>query len=143
METIITSIIAATSAIVGTIIGATVNYLIEKKEFKEKEREEKRNAYLNFIKSMQDFMNYNSEDEFRNFQEAVNIILLYATSNIANEIYNYYIAIIEQEKNGIITQEKHCEFQNKIINLIRKDINEKSKEIQNVKLISFRPNKIK
>ena len=141
MNTIITAIIAALSAILGAIVGPIVNYIIERLKYKTKETDNRKNIYINFINSMQNFMNFESESGFRQFQKDVNVILLYATSTIAKEVYEYYLKIIKKNENHILTPEEHCFFQNRIINLMRKDIDKNSDNIEEAKLIAFRPTK--
>ena len=96
MNTIITAIIAAMAAILGSIVGPIVNYIIELFKNSTKEKNNREKIYLNFIATMQNYMNSESENGFRQFQREINVILLCASSNVAKEVYEYYLKIVNQ-----------------------------------------------
>lgn len=142
METIVTAIIAAISALLGTVIGVVVNYFIEKNKTNYEINAERRNIYMEFINSMQYFMNNNSNDGFIEFQKSVNKILLYASSNVAYIVNEYYKEMVDATNNGFMLNAKqHMKFQNAIINQMRKDLDKKAEDIENGFLIAFTPQK--
>lgn len=91
---------------------------------------------------MQNFMNNNnSEEAFTQFQNSINVLMLYASDSVIIAINEYYKTMINQTKNTIITEKEHSDFQTNIINLMRQDINKKSIKLNNIELIAFRPEK--
>lgn len=97
---------------------------------------------MEFIKNMQNFMNNNnSEEAFTQFQNSINVLMLYASDSVIIAINEYYKTMINQTKNAIITEKEHSDFQTNIINLMRQDINKKSIKLNNIELIAFRPEK--
>ena len=142
METIITSIIAAASALIGSITGVTVNYFIEKNKTDNNINAEKKKIYMDFIIAIQKFANNRCRDTFITFQEEINKILLYGSAKVAQLVNKYYNAMVEATNAGSsLTHSQHVEFQNRIINEMRREFDKKSEDLTDFYIIPFPANK--
>lgn len=140
------AIIAGVFTICGFVINSLLNEFVDGRKFKREqkslENQRKQELYMEFIKNMQNFMNNNnSEEAFTQFQNSINVLMLYASDSVIIAINEYYKTMINQTKNAIITEKEHSDFQTNIINLMRQDINKKSIKLNNIELIAFRPEK--
>lgn len=139
------AIIAGVFTICGFVINSLLNEFVDGRKFKRDqkslENKRKQELYIEFIKNMQNFMNNNSEEAFTQFQNSINVLMLYASDSVIIAINEYYKTMINQTKNAIITEKEHSDFQTNIINLMRQDINKKSIKLNNIELIAFRPEK--
>lgn len=140
------AIIAGVFTICGFVINSLLNEFVDGRKFKREqkslENKRKQELYMEFIKNMQNFMNNNnSEEAFTQFQNSINVLMLYASDSVIIAINEYYKTMINQTKNAIITEKEHSDFQTNIINLMRQDINKKSIKLNNIELIAFRPEK--
>ena len=140
------AIIAGVFTICGFVINSLLNEFVDGRKFKRDqkslENKRKQELYMEFIKNMQNFMNNNnSEEAFTQFQNSINVLMLYASDSVIIAINEYYKKMINQTKNAIITEKEHSDFQTNIINLMRQDINKKSIKLNNIELIAFRPEK--
>ena len=140
------AIIAGVFTICGFVINSLLNEFVDGRKFKREqkslENKRKQELYMEFIKNMQNFMNNNnSEEAFTQFQNSINVLMLYASDSVIIAINEYYKTMINQTKNAIITEKEHSDFQTNIINLMRQDINKKSIKFNNIELIAFRPEK--
>lgn len=140
------AIIAGVFTICGFVINSLLNEFVDGRKFKRDqksiENKRKQELYMEFIKNMQNFMNNNnSEEAFTQFQNSINVLMLYASDSVIIAINEYYKTMINQTKNAIITEKEHSDFQTNIINLMRQDINKKSIKLNNIELIAFRPEK--
>ena len=140
------AIIAGVFTICGFVINSLLNEFVDGRKFKRDqkslENKRKQELYMEFIKNMQNFMNNNnSEEAFTQFQNSINVLMLYASDSVIIAINEYYKTMINQTKNAIITEKEHGDFQTNIINLMRQDINNKSIKLNNIELIAFRPEK--
>lgn len=144
-DTLTIAIVAASSAIIGALVPAIFSYLNDRRLSKEKEKEQNRQLkvqkYSLFIDSLQYFMNHIDDiNAFISFQNSINSLLLFADNNTAKITNEYWKKMIKlnAERRGLNAQE-HTEFQTKIFNSIRTDIGVSSEKLENVLLISFRP----
>lgn len=140
-ESIQIALISALSALCGGLIGSiasvVVNWQNISGERKNKQIDLKTESYIEFINSMQDLMNTFNDNNFHRFQEAICKILIIADKETAKNINGYYKALIQSVSTKPLNNEQHNEFQNKIINSIRKDLKISKDEIDDVYLVKY------
>ena len=137
------AIIAGVFTICGFVINSLLNEFVDGRKFSREqktfENKKKQELYVEFIKSMQNFMNNSdSREAFTEFQNSINILMLYASDSVIEAVNKYYKTMVKQSENKIITAKEHSDFQTNIINLMRQDINKKSIELDNIELIALR-----
>ena len=140
------AIIAGVFTICGFVINSLLNEFVDGRKFsreqKSFENKKKQEIYVEFIKSMQNVMNnIDSKEAFIEFQNSINVLMLYASDSVITAVNKYYKTIAKQNENTFITAKEHSDFQTNIINLMRQDINKKSIKLNNIELIAFRPEK--
>lgn len=141
-EAIITGVFTICAFVINSLLNEFVDGRKFKRDQKSLENKRKQELYMEFIKNMQNFMNNNnSEEAFTQFQNSINVLMLYASDSVIIAINEYYKTMINQTENAIITEKEHSDFQTNIINLMRQDINKKSIKLNNIELIAFRPEK--
>ena len=141
-EAIITGVFTICAFVINSLLNEFVDGRKFKRDQKSLENKRKQELYIEFIKNMQNFMNNNnSEEAFTQFQNSINVLMLYASDSVIIAINEYYKTMINQTENAIITEKEHSDFQTNIINLMRQDINKKSIKLNNIELIAFRPEK--
>ena len=150
-KTIYIAMISACSAIFGAFVPLVISYFTKKKELENSIElmnkqynnnqnttniEIKRREYAAFIDALQ--QERNTGNNFADFQNSVNKILLFANDKTASLINNYFIAICNAEiSKQELTEDVHDESQCKIINAMRADLGVSNSYIDNIMLASY------
>ena len=129
-DKILIAIIAASSALLGSLIPIVINYLNSKEqrnfEIKKNLQNKQKEVYLELMLSLQDLINHNKTDnsKFFNLQNSVIKASLYGDIKTAQAFYDYYDAIVKSNLDGIeyLTEDGHHNHQSKILNSIRKSM---------------------
>ena len=151
-DKILIAIISAGSAIIGGLVPAIFSYFTKKKELKsnldilqEQSRisrdstniEIRRCEYSKFIDALQKERNTGSN--FVDFQNSVNKILLFADHKTAVLINAYYTDICygSMGRQTALSNDKHDEYQQKIINSMRYDLGVSCTDIDNILIATY------
>lgn len=137
---ILVALIAIGGAIIGSLITAVSNYLLGKKMESEKRiKEQQKDAYLFFLKSLQTFQNSSNPDsEFVNFQDSVNQICLYGDDTTSLCVKKYFDTIVRAaQTNTPVSGQEHSSHQTDIMNAMRKSLGLKA--FESFSLVSFNP----
>lgn len=138
-DPIIVGVISAAAAIMGSSVGLISQIAEHSHDRKARMIERRINAYLDFIDSMQLFMNRSSSENFTKFQRAANVIMIIAANPVSTEVNAYYMHLVESSNNqNPLNEKEHSQYQNRIINLMRKDVGAASIDLENVRLVAFR-----
>ena len=142
-DKIFIAIIAASSALLGSLIPTVMNYLNSREErnFETKKdlQKKQKEVYLELMLSLQDMINYQTDNsKFFNLQNSVIKASLYADDKTAQTFYDYYDNLVESSQNmQPLTQEDHHRFQSGILNSIRESMGLDS--IEEFKIVGFHP----
>ena len=138
------ALISAVSALGGALIGVVgsiiINYQNLRNERLNRRIDLRVNYYLEFIESMQIFMNDSSANNFNKFQQAINKVILISNAEVAKNINTYYRALIKNVSERNLREAQHNEYQRKIINSIRRDLKSSNKELEDVYLVQYQSN---
>lgn len=138
-EPVFIGIISAAAAILGASVGLVSQVFEHAHESKARMIERRTKAYLDFIDSMQLFMNRSDSERFTDFQRAVNVILIVAAHSVSIEVNSYYMHLVESEnRQNPLIEEEHNQHQQRIINLMRKDVGASKVELSGVHLVAYR-----
>lgn len=143
-EQILIAIIAAGSAIFGSIIPTIFNFWnnAQQRKFEIKKilLEKQKAAYFDLLSALQSIINeQKSEDRFRALQVAGNQVAIYGDKKASQEYLNYYYAMVAQSqgKRKSLTSDEHKQHQTKIMNAMRKGMG--LDEISSFEIIGFHP----
>ncbi|WP_270711592.1 hypothetical protein [Phocaeicola coprophilus] len=116
------ALIALVSALLGSIVTATINYLFQQRSESRKQiREKQKEVYFRYLTALQEFKNSsNNVRLFNEFQNAVNAICLYGDNNTSLAVKDYFEALVKVGNKELTFQS--CDYINhetKIINAMR------------------------
>ncbi len=116
------ALIALVSALLGSIVTATINYLFQQRSESRKQiREKQKEVYFRYLTTLQEFKNSsNNVRLFNEFQNAVNAICLYGDNNTSLAVKDYFEALVKVGNKELTFQS--CDYINhetKIINAMR------------------------
>jgi hypothetical protein len=138
------SIVAATSALLGSLIPTIINYLNNRNQNRfEVQRtllEKQKEVYNDLLFALQYIMNNPTDpNAFREFQKSVNQISIYGDNNTAVSVNNYYreLVSISRNKRVLLTQEEHKTYQEQIVNGMRKHLGLST--FEDFELVAFQP----
>lgn len=138
--TLLTSIIAASSACVGALIPCLFSYLGKKKAYQIARLEQiehiRRTEYCNFQDVLQQMVNDGNRDNFLLLQKSINRLLLFAgpqLSVIINEYFNILVNNTNARKP--ISREEHVNYQTKIVNAMRTELGVSTTELAQVQFV--------
>lgn len=141
-ESIQIALISAGAALLGGLIGVIgtviVNFQNIKGERTNKKIDIKREYYIEFINSMQTFINEGTDRGFYKFQEAINKVLVIANKETAKNVNDYYKSLVQSTNDNHLNQQQHSDFQTKIINSIRKDLKSSKEDLEGVSLVQYK-----
>lgn len=141
---ILIAIVAAFATILGTLVTKTLDLISNWQRNRQERRKElfkvQRNVYWKFLLSLQRLMNEENNENFYNFQEQVDKVLLYGDNKTSQIISDYYQELIKKA-NFQIRDLNHKEYQTKIINAMRKHLN--MDRLEKFELICFNPRSTK
>jgi len=142
-DKIFIAIIAASSALLGSLIPTVLNYLNsrEQRNFETKKdlQKKQKEVYLELMLSLQDMINYQTDNsKFFNLQNSVIKASLYADDKTAQTFYDYYDSLVKSNQNmQPLTQKENQRYQSDILNSIRKSMGLES--IEEFKIVGFHP----
>ena len=116
------ALIALVSALLGSIVTATINDLFQQRSESRKQiREKQKEVYFRYLTALQEFKNSsNNVRLFNEFQNAVNAICLYGDNNTSLAVKDYFEALVKVGNKELTLQS--CDYINhetKIINAMR------------------------
>lgn len=143
-NTLTTALIAAGSALLGSLIPAIFNYLGIKRELKNsnisKLNELKRNEFVNYLSALQAMINNGDESSFNSFQNSTNKLIVYADKELAKLVNDYLQTMVVRTNSGkSLTEDENIGFQTRIVNEMRKEIGITDGGINQVSLIRAFP----
>ena len=143
-NTVFIALIAAGSAILGSVIPTIFNFWnnAQQREFEIKKilLEQQKAAYYELLSALQSIMNeQTSEDRFLALQVAGNQVAIYGDKKASQEYLNYYYAMVSQSqgKRPPLASVEHKGHQTKIMNAMRKGMG--LDEIDSFEIIGFNP----
>lgn len=124
---LLTALIAAGSACLGSLIPCLFSYLGKKQELKNdrtsKVEEIRRTAFIDYIDALQTTMNNSDKDSFLQFQAKTNKLLLFAGPKLSSLVHEFYTNLVERSNQGNpMTEEEQTKYRTDIFNTMRKEI---------------------
>lgn len=143
-DKILIAIIAASSALLGSLIPTVMNYLNGREqrnfEIKKDLHNKQKEVYLDLMLSLQDMVNHQTDNsKFFNLQNSVIKASLYGDDKTAQAFYNYYDDLVKSNQSGgqPLTQQEHQTYQSDILNSIRKSMGLDS--LEEFHIVGFHP----
>lgn len=142
-ETIQIALISACSALFGALIPTILSYFNNKEqnqfELKRDLLNNQKNAYRELMIALQNIISKQDNDKFRALQNAINELSIYGDNISSNAMNNYYREMINANinKREPLTSEEHKQFQQEVINGIRKNLG--LNEFETFEIIGFSP----
>lgn len=139
------AIIAAGSALVGSLIPTIIGYLNTLKQNKfELDRtllEKQKDIYWDLMNSLQIMINKQDNDSFVEMQKSVIKLSIYGDNTTSLALNKYYTELINSslQLRKPLTKEEHQRFQTKIINGMRENLGLES--FEKFEIIGFHPEK--
>lgn len=125
-DKIFIAIIAAASALLGSLIPTIINYLNSKEqrnfEIQKDLINKQKEIYLELMLSLQDMINHQKDSsKFYNLQQAAIKASLYGDNKTSAAFYNYYDNLVKSSlgKRESLTTEENHRHQTEILNSIR------------------------
>lgn len=125
-EKLLIALVAAGSALLGSVIPTLFNFWNNKKqrefEIKKLLLEEQKAAYLQLLSALQTIINEKgSGASFRALQIAGNQVAIYGDKNASQEYLNYYYALVSssQGKSSPLESDEHKRHHTAIMNAMR------------------------
>jgi len=119
------ALIAAGSALLGSLIPTVVNYFLNRQQNKFELNKEliakQKEIYGELINTLQEFINNTQNDQFLNLQKAGLKVAMFG-DNVTSQAFNSYYRELVRFAQGArqqLTQEEHVDYQSRIINGIR------------------------
>lgn len=137
---LLTAIIAAGSACVGSLIPCLFSYLGKWRDYKiskaSKVAEIRRDVYANYIEALQTMVNKQDMESLLLLQKSTNKILLFADYNLSSLVNNYYKDLINSSlQKKPLSLEEHTESQTKILNAMRKELEVSQDELKDFSFV--------
>lgn len=140
-DKLLVAIVAASADILGGLIQKLFDLIsiwqkTKQERFKDLQNIQKE-IYWNFFLAMQKFMNNKTNENFVQFQESVNKVLLYGDNETSKIINNYFRELVKEANRQQLQPLNHKEYQTQIINAMRKHL--EMDKLDNFELICFTP----
>lgn len=137
------AIVAAGSALLGTLIPTVISYLSNLKQNKfELEKtllEKQKDIYWDLMVSLQNMINSPTNEAFNEMQKSVIKLSIYGDNKSSISLNNYYRELINSSNGarGPLTQAEHQQFQKEIVNGMRSNLG--LEPFENFEIVGFRP----
>lgn len=143
-DTLLTAVIAALSALSGSLIPTVVGYLNNNKqrefEFKKALFDKQTDIYLELMLSLQEMVNTRSNEQFIALQQVALKVAIFGDDKTSKAFNKYYRDVIKSGQNvrKPLTPEEHKNHQVLVLNGMREQLG--MRPLDDFEIVAFRPN---